>query len=308
MSKPHSQATSIHKGAYIQSSDPGSVGANILWLDTTSGFVLKKRNSGNTGWDTVADLLVSNDQITNAKLANMVQATIKGRAVGAGTGDPTDLTGTQVTTILDPMVGDSGSGGTKGLVPAPAAGDAAAEKFLKADGTFAVPTVGSGSLANDSVTNAKLADMANATVKGRTTAGTGDPEDLSMSQLYTLIKSQIELELEVAASDESTALTTGTSKLTFYWPFGASVTEIFIGLTAQSTSGSVTVDVNKNGTTVFSTNPSIDANEDTNLTGTVGSLSSNPTSFSKGDKITIDIDAAGTGAKGLKVIFIYKRA
>jgi hypothetical protein len=37
------------------------------------------------------------------------------------------------------MIGDSGSGGTAGNVPAPGAGDAAAGKFLKADGTFAVP-------------------------------------------------------------------------------------------------------------------------------------------------------------------------
>lgn len=41
------------------------------------------------------------------------------------------------------FTGDSGAGGVKGLVPAPAAGDAAAGKFLKADGTFAVPA-GSG--------------------------------------------------------------------------------------------------------------------------------------------------------------------
>jgi hypothetical protein len=34
------------------------------------------------------------------------------------------------------LVGDSGAGGTKGLVPAPATGDAAAHKFLKADGTW----------------------------------------------------------------------------------------------------------------------------------------------------------------------------
>lgn len=34
------------------------------------------------------------------------------------------------------MVGDSGSGGTKGLVPAPASGDAAAKKFLMADGAW----------------------------------------------------------------------------------------------------------------------------------------------------------------------------
>lgn len=46
-------------------------------------------------------------------------------------------TPTQVTADLIAMVGDSGAGGTKGLVPAPAAGDAAALKFLKADGTWA---------------------------------------------------------------------------------------------------------------------------------------------------------------------------
>lgn len=37
------------------------------------------------------------------------------------------------------MVGDAGAGGINGLVPAPAAGDAAANKFLKADGTWSVP-------------------------------------------------------------------------------------------------------------------------------------------------------------------------
>ena len=37
------------------------------------------------------------------------------------------------------MVGDSGSGGTAGAVPSPGSGDAAAGKFLKADGTWEVP-------------------------------------------------------------------------------------------------------------------------------------------------------------------------
>ena len=47
------------------------------------------------------------------------------------------------TAILSTMVGDSGSGGTKGLAPAPAAGDAAAGKFLKADGVWTAPSGGS---------------------------------------------------------------------------------------------------------------------------------------------------------------------
>jgi hypothetical protein len=37
------------------------------------------------------------------------------------------------------MAGDGGSGGVKGAAPAPAAGDAAAGKYLKADGTWGVP-------------------------------------------------------------------------------------------------------------------------------------------------------------------------
>jgi hypothetical protein len=85
---------------------------------------------------------IADDSVTNAKAANMAQSTIKGRAAGAGTGDPTDLTATQATAILDAMVGDSGSGGTKGLVPAPASGDAAANKFLKANGTWATTSGG----------------------------------------------------------------------------------------------------------------------------------------------------------------------
>lgn len=81
--------------------------------------------------------------VTNAELANMATATFKGRTT-AGSGAPEDLSGTQATALLINCVGDGGSGGTKGLVPAPGAGDAAAGKFLKADCTFAVPSGGGG--------------------------------------------------------------------------------------------------------------------------------------------------------------------
>ncbi|SDA39028.1 hypothetical protein [Mesorhizobium qingshengii] len=55
--------------------------------------------------------------------------------------------------------------------------------------TTAIVFTQMASVPNDSVTNAKLANMANATIKGRTTAGTGDPEDLTMAQLKALLLS-----------------------------------------------------------------------------------------------------------------------
>lgn len=96
---------------YIEAADPtgiytdGRSFVKRMWLDTSTGAIgtLKKRNAGDTSWDTLINLdspAVPNDSVTNAILANMAQATIKGRAAGAGTGDPTDLSATQARSIL----------------------------------------------------------------------------------------------------------------------------------------------------------------------------------------------------------------
>ena len=91
-----------------------------------------------SGTGSVAATIGAN-RVTNAMLAQVATATFKGRTDG-GTGNVQDLSVAQATALLNAFVGDSGSGGTKGMVPAPATGDAAALKFLKADGTWAVPT------------------------------------------------------------------------------------------------------------------------------------------------------------------------
>jgi hypothetical protein len=108
---------------------------------------------------------------------------------------------------------------------------------------------------------------------------------------------------DFAISDEATAIATGTAKFTDHWPFDFEAFGVFVGLSAVSTSGNVTIDVNdKDGNTIFSTRPTVLVNEFTSLTnGTQPVLST--TIFAKGDKFTVDIDLAGTGAKGVKIHF-----
>lgn len=97
-------------------------------------------NQNTTGTSTS---VTGTNVVTNTNLAQMPSNTIKGNNTGA-TANASDLTATQVTAILDNFVGDSGSGGIKGLVPAPAAGDGAANKYLNALGGWTDPAGGSG--------------------------------------------------------------------------------------------------------------------------------------------------------------------
>ena len=75
--------------------------------------------------------------VTNAKLDSMTGPTVKGRSSGSGA--PSDLSMATLNGMLPNMVGDTGSGGTAGLVPAPASGDAAAKKFLTAGALWTAP-------------------------------------------------------------------------------------------------------------------------------------------------------------------------
>ena len=133
---------------------------------------------------------VPDNGVTNAKLADMVTARIKGRAT-AGTGDPEDLTAAQVKTILAIAATD-----VSGLATVATSGSAAdlsgtlAAARLPAFGSGDVSFAsggGAGTVANNAITNAKLADMATARIKGRVTASTGDPEDLTAAQVKTML-------------------------------------------------------------------------------------------------------------------------
>lgn len=85
-------------------------------------------------------------------LAVAAANTFKANNTG-GSAVPTDITVTAATAALNVMVGDSGAGGTKGLAPAPAAGDTAAGKFLKASGAYAQVTDANLSVSNITTNN-----------------------------------------------------------------------------------------------------------------------------------------------------------
>lgn len=111
----------------------------------------------------------------------------------------------------------------------------------------------------------------------------------------------------VAVGDELTAITTGVAVVTFRMPYAFTLTDIRGALTAASTSGIPTFDVKENGTTIFSTKLTIDANEKTSVTAAVPKVISDA-NLADDAEMTINIDVAGTGAKGAKLTFIGRRA
>lgn len=111
--------------------------------------------------------------------------------------------------------------------------------------------------------------------------------------------------IPIACSDETTALTSGTAKVTFRMPYAMTLTAVRASLTTAQASGSIfTVDINEGGTTILSTKLTIDNTEKTSTTAATPAVISD-SSLADDAEITIDIDQIGTsGATGLKVYLI----
>lgn len=118
--------------------------------------------------------------------------------------------------------------------------------------------------------------------------------------------SAVARELQVACSDLTTALTTGTGKAVFRAPRAMTITGVRASLATAQASGSIfTVDINEAGTTILSTKLTIDNTEKTSTTAATAAVVSDA-SIADDAEITIDIDQVGDGtAKGLTVTILY---
>ena len=125
---------------------------------------------------------------------------------------------------------------------------------------------------------------------------------LTFSTANTLISKV----MVIAVTEENTNIQTGTAQVTIRAPFAMAVTAVRGSLSTASSSGAVEFDVNVGGASIFSTRPTIDANETTTTSAATASVLSNvPTMVSDDAQITFDIDSAGTSARGLKVAIYY---
>lgn len=115
--------------------------------------------------------------------------------------------------------------------------------------------------------------------------------------------------IQAAASDETTALTVGTTKVTFRLPAAFTLTAVRASLTTAQTSGSIfTVDINQGGSSVLGTKITIDNTEKTSVTAATAATITT-SALTDDAEITIDIDQIGDGtAKGLKITLIGTRS
>lgn len=110
----------------------------------------------------------------------------------------------------------------------------------------------------------------------------------------------------IAASDEATALTAGTSIVNFRMPYAFQVLDVRASVSVVSGAGAVVVDLNEGGVSILGTKLSIDAGEKSSKTAAAAVTITDP-NLADDAEMTIDIDSAGADAKGLKITLIGRK-
>lgn len=244
------------------------------WADTSTGL-LKIRDAANTSWITIGTL-------ASARLGLDIGFTVSPQTSDF-VASSTDNVLHTITTAGSPASCDAT------LIAAPGGGFRAGFKNLNS--YRGAP--------------ARIKRAGSDTIDGLAQLVLRPYEDIWLvspsSGLWSIERARRLEELAVAMSDESTAITTGTAKVTFRLLRSFLLVDALATLSTESSSGAPQVDVNAAGVSVFGANKlTIDANERTSATAATP-VTLTTQLLPADSEITLDIDAAGTGAKGLKL-------
>lgn len=115
--------------------------------------------------------------------------------------------------------------------------------------------------------------------------------------------------LIVAASDETTDLTTGTAKSTFRMPYAFTLSAVRASVTTAPTGSTIIVNIKESGTSILSSRITIDPTEKTSVTAAAQPVISD-TALADDAEITVDIDQVGStvAGTGLKITLIGTKA
>ena len=118
--------------------------------------------------------------------------------------------------------------------------------------------------------------------------------------------------IQVKVCDDATALTTGDGKIIFMIPEemnGMNLVKAHAMVSTVSSSGTPTIQIRNvtDGVDMLSTKITIDASEYTSYTAaTAPVIDTSKDDVATGDRIAIDVDSAGSGAKGLTIFLAFR--
>jgi len=310
----HNQSPGAGEGAFITAS------AGSITLSETVGVLFIRR--GTTFYQVTevtvgaGDALVANPlsqfaATTSAQLAGVLSdETGSGAAVFATSptlvtpalGTPsalvlTNATGTLTSpTLVTPVLGTPSSGTLTSCTGLPITGITSSTSAEIA--TLCSDETGSGLLVFGT-SPTLITPVLGTPSSGTLTNCTGLP----LAGLTTAAKTEA---IGIACGDETTVTAVATGVTEFQMPYAFTLTEVRATLTtAPTTDAGFTVDINEGGTTILSTKITIDATEKTSTSAATPAVISD-SSLADGAVITIDVDAASTGATeaGLKIWLI----